>query len=531
MMKAKGVAFLVGILLLCSILMLIDTNTLVADGPEASWKTVVTVVPQSTGTHASSIACLPNGSLAIVYKTGVQGDFGASNIKITKSHDGGLTWSTPTTLIDSLSYICSGSTSVTFLDPALHVDGDRTYFVFCAKPPSASDYSDPSWLYLWWSDDNATTWSGTGGSPDYVNFTSIYPSWNEPYDCGLANPTAFQTLNGSWVIPAWFSTGAGFDSVYSDCFISYPGEDMTSISGWHLLSDETGGESIGYDDSHHVLEPAIAYLSNHSWLCHYRASSNSGNSPEVCLGLNNGSSWSGYSDFTYGDREDSRTDLMVFSSNVTYGLMDGSHEIYHDKQRMLFSWVNSSSRNSMDVALSYDDGATWPITKNLDSGCGAYSDMTVTNNGTIVVEYSNSANENENNRIKVALFNLEWLTDGNDYLDEIIDVTNFVSINGKDNNSIVQDNHRFFNWSKIDEATGYSIRIDDSISMDSPWFQLDNITVSDGNCTNSFLNTSASASPYDYNYWENETTCFFYLPYVYNCTEYGYDYYQVRYYS
>ena len=108
---------------------------------------------------------------------------------------------------------------------------------------------------------------------------------------------------------------------------------------------------------------------------------------------------------------------------------------------------------------------------------------------------------------------------------------NFISINGNSNNSVVQEQYRFFNWIKCENVSKYSIRVANDSGFTDVFLQLDNITVSNGNCTNSFLNTSVSASLYDYNYWEDETTCFFYLPYVYNCTEYGYDYYQVRYYS
>jgi len=107
----------------------------------------------------------------------------------------------------------------------------------------------------------------------------------------------------------------------------------------------------------------------------------------------------------------------------------------------------------------------------------------------------------------------------------------FVSINNLGNNSVTQNVSRCFNWTRDENATVYSIRISNTSAMDDVFLQLDNITVSGGWCTNSFLNTSNSASPYSYNYWENITHCYFYLPYVYNISGYGYDYYQVRAYT
>jgi len=107
----------------------------------------------------------------------------------------------------------------------------------------------------------------------------------------------------------------------------------------------------------------------------------------------------------------------------------------------------------------------------------------------------------------------------------------FTSINHQDNNSVVQERDRIFNWTKNSSAYKYSIRISNTSSMDDVFLELDNITVSSGECTNDWLNTSDSASPWGYNYKENSTHCFFYLPYQFNITGYGYDYYQVRYYS
>lgn len=107
----------------------------------------------------------------------------------------------------------------------------------------------------------------------------------------------------------------------------------------------------------------------------------------------------------------------------------------------------------------------------------------------------------------------------------------FDSINGEANNSILRAANRSFTWVKIAGATAYDIRVGNSTSNNNVtdiFLQLNNITVSDGNCTNTFLNTSDSASPHNYNYWESSTLCTFYLPYHFNITYIGYHYYQIR---
>jgi hypothetical protein len=113
--------------------------------------------------------------------------------------------------------------------------------------------------------------------------------------------------------------------------------------------------------------------------------------------------------------------------------------------------------------------------------------------------------------------------------DENISVT---AINNQANNTEITPRYRTFNWTKVSDAGTYSIRIGNSTdaggNVTDVFLQLDNITVNSANCTNSFLNTSDSASPYSYNYWENSTHCFFYLPYAYNISYTGEHNYQVR---
>jgi len=73
------------------------------------------------------------------------------------------------------------------------------------------------------------------------------------------------------------------------------------------------------------------------------------------------------------------------------------------------------SRTHLVVRLSYDDGRTWLVSKLLDSGGAGYSDMTICPDGTIYLAYERSINR-YSDRIAVAQFNLEWLTDGQDRL-------------------------------------------------------------------------------------------------------------------
>jgi sialidase-1 len=74
------------------------------------------------------------------------------------------------------------------------------------------------------------------------------------------------------------------------------------------------------------------------------------------------------------------------------------------------------------MRLSYDEGKSWPIAKVMRNGPGAYSSITILPDGSIGVlyEYGDRHNEyfNHYQKLVFARFNLEWLTDGKDHLEE-----------------------------------------------------------------------------------------------------------------
>jgi sialidase-1 len=61
-------------------------------------------------------------------------------------------------------------------------------------------------------------------------------------------------------------------------------------------------------------------------------------------------------------------------------------------------------RGNLAIKLSRDDGKTWPVSKVLDPGNSAYSDLAVLPDGTVLCLYEGKAD------IVVARFTLDWLT-------------------------------------------------------------------------------------------------------------------------
>ena len=75
----------------------------------------------------------------------------------------------------------------------------------------------------------------------------------------------------------------------------------------------------------------------------------------------------------------------------------------------------SRDRRNLTVRLSYDEGQSWAVSKTLEEGWSAYSDLAVTRDGTILCFYGRSEKSDfAGDRLTLARFNLAWLTDGRD---------------------------------------------------------------------------------------------------------------------
>jgi sialidase-1 len=110
------------------------------------------------------------------------------------------------------------------------------------------------------------------------------------------------------------------------------------------------------------------------------------------------------------------------------GLIRFSAKPESDKNRILFSNPDnltradgkeepgkSRDRKNLSVKLSDDEGRTWPVSKAIEPGWSAYSDLAVTKAGTILCFYGRGAKSNfAGDRLTLARFNLEWLTDEKD---------------------------------------------------------------------------------------------------------------------
>ena len=84
------------------------------------------------------------------------------------------------------------------------------------------------------------------------------------------------------------------------------------------------------------------------------------------------------------------------------------------RSRILFS--NPASRTervNLTVRLSYDECKTWPVARTIYSGPSAYSCLVALPDLTVACLYERGL-ENPYEKISIACFNVEWLTEGRD---------------------------------------------------------------------------------------------------------------------
>jgi sialidase-1 len=83
------------------------------------------------------------------------------------------------------------------------------------------------------------------------------------------------------------------------------------------------------------------------------------------------------------------------------------------KNRLLFANPAAPKRERMTVRLSYDEGATWPVSRVIYEGPSAYSSLVVLRDRTIGLLYERGA-EMPYDRITFTRVTLGWLTNGED---------------------------------------------------------------------------------------------------------------------
>lgn len=88
----------------------------------------------------------------------------------------------------------------------------------------------------------------------------------------------------------------------------------------------------------------------------------------------------------------------------------------HDRNRLLHSVPYGSQRSHVSVYVSYDEGETWPVRKDIVPYSSAYSSLCVLPDGTIGLYVEEAYGGASGYSTVFYNFSLDWLTDGNDHI-------------------------------------------------------------------------------------------------------------------
>ncbi len=338
-------------------------------------------------------------------------DWSAIDFRLRRSMDDGKTWSEPRTILRvdnpkpknpmALKLKSTNPDDVTYNNCVMIPDRDGSlHAVFCVEYMRA---------FYARSRDEGVTWSKP------VEITATFEGFRAHYDWKVlaAGPNhGVQLRSGRLVVPVWISLGTGGNA------------HRPSVTST-IYSDDAGktwkaGE-IAIPDTPEWINPneAIALeLTDGRLMLNVRNESKT-HRRLVTYSRDGATGWSP------PQFDDALLEPICMASLIRLSATPQS-----DKNRILFSNPHnlergggagapgvSRDRKNMTVKLSYDEGRTWSVSKVVEPGHGAYSDLAVTKAGTILLFFGNGGTPTfAGSKLSVARFNLEWLTDGKDSL-------------------------------------------------------------------------------------------------------------------
>ncbi len=175
--------------------------------------------------------------------------------------------------------------------------------------------------------------------------------------------------------------------------------------GLHLFGSDDHGKSWHLIDT--ALKPGneskVVELEDGRWMVNCRA--NGRGIRYVHVSSDQGNTW------------DSRPEPELIDPGCNGSIIRYTSTIDgYQLSRLLFSNAKmKKGRENMTVRISYDEGLTWTEGKTIYPGSSAYSSLTVLENGDIGLFFEK---DDYTENVFVS-FSLEWLSDGEDVLEEL----------------------------------------------------------------------------------------------------------------
>lgn len=334
-------------------------------------------------------------------------DWDDIRILLRRSTDEGKSWSAPQSIADvpgpksknplALRMRNVDSQDITYNNPVLIADrAGIVHNLFCLEYQRC---------FYQQSTDEGASWSIP------VEITDTFARFREHYDWKVlaTGPNhAIQLRTGRLVVPVWLSTGTGGNAHRPSVTATIYSDDGGTT--WHA------GEIAvpNTDDWINPNESTLLELADGRVMLNVRNESKE-HRRLVTISSDGASQWS------TPRFDENLLEPICMAGLVRYSLATAEPGT---KNRILFSNPHnltradgketpgkSRDRRNVSIKLSEDEGATWPINRSLEQGPSMYSDLAVTNAGTILCFYGRGGQPGfAGSALTLARFNLEWLT-------------------------------------------------------------------------------------------------------------------------
>lgn len=318
-------------------------------------------------------------------------DWGEIEIHLRRSTDGGKTWQEPVHIAHKGTRLEgnphkkdeAGAGEQTVNNPVAIVDRETgaIEMLYCINYARCLSMR---------STDDGVTWSPP------VDITATFEPFRKHYDwkvIATGPGHGIQTKSGRLVVPVWIAFGKEGDHG--------PSAAATIYSDDHGRSWEAGDLCLPNEGEHkNPNETMITELTDGRILLVNRNTSLA--SRKLVTSSPDGAT--GWSKPVFHDQ---LWEPICMASIVTHPsgvlLFSNPHTLGLDKDGQPIPG-GRGKRENLCVKLSRDDGKTWPLSKTLDPGPSAYSDLAVLPDGTVLCLYEAKSD------IVCSRFNLEWLT-------------------------------------------------------------------------------------------------------------------------
>ena len=305
-------------------------------------------------------------------------DASPTDLVVKRSLDNGRTW-------QPMQIVLAGKGVDAIMNPTPVIDRkDGTIFLLC----NTFKGEQLQQILILTSKDDGATWSGP---------TDIKSMIEQRYYPFVPGPgVGIQLKSGRLVIPGYTCTT---DYYERDCF---------SLA---LYSDDHGRT---WRESARITEPTdeaqVVELLDGTLMLNIRSNRRM-SCRAISISKDGGETWSQ----PYDEKQLNEVPCQASFTRFPEKIGKGVHRLLFSNPDVHGKDYYAAERMKMTVRMSYDEGKTWPISKLLHDGPSSYSCLAITKNGMILCLYEGGL-KHRREWLRLARFNLAWLTDGKDTL-------------------------------------------------------------------------------------------------------------------